>query len=268
MDRKTDILTIGYLAFLILLFLSGSISGIISEVLYLLAFILPFFAVMLQAKEKGRYTDLLSISKEKISFALPLIAPTVSLIIIVSFLTSLLIYAVTGKTNNVSLGDSFVLALLSHALMPAVFEEMLFRYLPMRLLSSHSKRGAIIISAIFFSLVHHNLFSIPYAFLAGVIFMAIDIACDSVVPSILIHFINNALSVSIVLYADNPAFAPTVYLIIGVLTLISICYVLRRRKVYAEALACAFDKGEGVKLTAGMLLFALLTLTLAVASLI
>ena len=269
MKKKISYLSISYTLFLILLFLSGALSGIISEVVYLLAFALPIALALYLAREgRAEWGQYLSISGEGARKILPLVAPTVSVIILISYLTSLLIFAISGKVNNVDVGDSFIMALISHALVPAILEEALFRYLPMRLLAPHSRRGAIILSAFFFSLVHHDLFSIPYAFVAGVIFMAVDLATDSVSPSVIIHFVNNALSVGILVFADNPAFAPAIYIILGILTVASLCLIFVRRKQYCKMISVAFDKGEGVKFTTEAFIFAGLTLSLAVISLI
>ncbi len=269
MKKKLNILTVSYLLFLILLFLSGSTFGILSEVIYLLAFVLPFALALYRTREERvPRASYLTLNSEKISFTLPIIAPTVSVVMLISLLTSLLIFALTGKGNTVDVGDSFFAALLSHALLPAVLEEMLFRYLPMRLLAQHSKRGAVIASAFFFALVHHDLYTIPYSFIAGVIFMTVDIVTDSVIPSVIIHFINNAVSVGLLIYASNSAFAPVIYIILGILTIISICFIFVRKKSYLEKLSLSFDKGEGFKITTEMLIFAGLTLSLAVLSLI
>ena len=269
MSKKTNILTMTYIGFLALIFLSSALGGILSAVVYFAAFVLPLAISLWFCKNEGREEkSYLTIDKASFKKTLPVIFPTVSLIIIVSVLTSVIIYVTTGRTNSVDVGNSFVPALLRHALLPAILEEALFRYLPLRLLAPHSRRGAVIISAFFFALVHHDLFSIPYAFIAGVVFMAVDLAVDSIIPSVIIHFINNALSVGLLVFGDNPAFAPTIYTILAVLTLISAILIYRKREVYRDMLSSAFDKGEGVKITTEMILFAGLALTIAVISLL
>ena len=268
MKKNIAVLSLAYTMLLTLLVLSGAFSGIWSELIYWLAFILPFAYATFRARgQSGTDKSYLTIVSSDAKASLPVIAPTVSLVMLVSYLTSLLIFAVTGKTNQVDIGDSLVLALLSHALVPAVLEEMLFRYLPMRLLAPYSKRGAIVISAIFFALVHHSLFSIPYAFVAGVIFMAVDLASDSVIPSVLIHFINNALSVGLILYSDNPAFAPIIYCIVGVLTVISVVIIIAKRKEYLAKINYAFEKGEKTVIIPEMIIFAIFALSIAAISL-
>lgn len=267
MKKKLNILTVAYLLFLVLLFLSGLTFGVLSEAVYYLAFIVPIGICLYLTREEGvEWKKHLTLDKDAVMLSWPLVFPTVALIMIVSFLTSLLIYSLTGKTSSVDLGDSYLLALLTHALIPAILEEALFRYLPLRLLASHSPRCAIIVSAFFFALVHGDLFVIPYAFIAGIVLMSIALATDSIIPSMIIHFINNALSVS--LYFIYFPIDFIVYIWIGLLALVSVITVWRNREEYEIPLMLITEKGEGVKFTPQMILFALLTLAIAVINLI
>ena len=92
---------------------------------------------------------------------------------------------------EVVLEGGFFEAALRYALLTAVLEELIFRYLPMRLLAHRSPRAALLLSSLFFSLVHCDLFQMPYALFAGAVFMILDLAANSVIPSLVIHFLNN-----------------------------------------------------------------------------
>ncbi len=268
MRRNLTILTASYTLFLLLLFLSGSFVGLLSDVIYYLSFIIPIaISLLITRKELGDGREYLTIDRDGISLAWPVIFPTVSATMLISYLTSLVIFAVTGKTNYVDLGDSYILALLNHALLPAILEEALFRYLPMKLLAPYSKRGAIFISAFFFALVHHNLFTIPYAFFSGVVFMALALATESVIPTIILHFINNAISVTFGFIQYDGA-ALMLYIWVGLMTLMSAIVIYRKREDYWLAILMINDKGEGVRFTHEMLLFAALTLIIAIMVLI
>jgi membrane protease YdiL (CAAX protease family) len=268
MQRKTSILTFSYTSFLILLFLSGSLTGIFSEIVYYLAFAFPIAISLYLTRGDGvEKTKYLTIDDVGVKRFLPLIFPTISAIIIISIVTSILIYNLSGKTNDVDVGDSLIIALLTHALLPAVLEEAIFRYLPMRLLAPHSPRAAIIISAFFFSLAHADLFTIPYALVAGVLLMLIDLMTDSVVPSVVIHFINNALSVSMI-FMEATFAVFLLYTWIMVATILSLIVLYNNREDYEDVLVVATFKGEGVKFTPGMILFAALTLAIAIMNLL
>lgn len=269
MQRKTSILTFCYSLFLIMLFLSGSLSGILSDLIYYLAFILPIgISLYLTRFDCGDWKKYLTIDRDGVKRFLPLIFPTISAIILVSIVTSLLIYNLSGKTNDIDVGNSLIVALLTHALLPAVLEEVIFRFLPIKLLAPHSPRAAIIISAFFFSLAHADLFTIPYALVAGVMLMLVDLVCDSIIPSIVIHFINNALSVLMLFMEDGPFSISGIYVIIILLTVISAIILWETKEDYEDALILATNKGEGVKLTLGMGLFAALTLAVAIINLL
>ena len=275
MERKINYLSICYTLFLILLLLSGRLSGIFSEVVYFLAFLLPILLGLLldkrTAAEDKRTTvedkSLLTISKADLKVTLPLIVPTVLLIMLVSVVTSAIIVAITGAKNQVDVGNSIVTALISHALVPAILEEALFRYLPMKLLLDESKRLTVITSALFFALAHHNLFSIPYAFIAGIIFMAIDVGAKSVIPSVILHFVNNAVSVGMLVYADNKAFTPTLMTLLCILLVISLIFIVKNKEMYLKEFKSVIKKDRNLPYTTPLVIFTLICLFIAVISL-
>lgn len=236
MRRNIGLLFSAYLIFLILISISGSVSGVLARAMYYSAFILPIaFILLITAKDKVNPLDYLKVNKDMLKLSAPLIFPTVSIVIIISFVTALIVFAITGKQNAVNVGSSYPLALIKHALLPALLEEMLFRYLPMRLVAPYSKRNAIIISSVVFALIHMDIFSIPYAFFAGVVFILLSIATDSVIPSIIIHFINNAISVTVV-FVNRGEASLAIYLSVGLLALISVIFIVIKRKEYKASI--------------------------------
>ena len=159
---------------------------------------------------------------------LPLIAPTVLLIFLISVLTSLIMTAL-GATDSVEIAENPWLALLLHAVLPAVLEEILFRYIPLKLMLPYSPKWAVILSALFFSLIHVNLFQIPYAFAAGVIFALVNIMTGSIIPSILLHFSNNAISVVYMMHAVPDGVLLFYILLVGAAAASAAVIALRRR---------------------------------------
>ena len=135
--------TVAFVAVLDMMFvlglsLSGMISGFLSSVVYIIAFILPLAVGFKVSKEYNNDTDFLHFKgAERV---LPFIAPTLLLIMGAAYLTSMVVTAATGRTNDVDLGTNVLLAVLYHALAPALLEEALFRYLPLRLMK---KEGVI-----------------------------------------------------------------------------------------------------------------------------
>ena len=154
-------------------------------------------------------------------------------IILVSLLTSFLIGLIFGAQNSVYLGDNLPIAILSHAILPAILEEALYRYLPMRLWGRDRDATLVVISSLFFALVHRDFFVIPYAFLAGALFMIMNIITDSVWPSVILHAVNNTLSVIWIFYSQSSVFALAFYLSLVILSAISLIFIFKKRGEYA-----------------------------------
>lgn len=86
---------------------------------------------------------------------------------------------------------------LSTAVVPALIEEMALRGIIMQTLRRYGDMFAIICSALIFGLMHCNLMQIPFAFIAGVAIGYAVIVTESVWTGVIIHFLNNAFSVTV-----------------------------------------------------------------------
>ena len=263
MERKIGILSLSYLVFLALLLASGMLSGAYGYAVYFLAFLIPFAICIIHIKkDKEAAASHLGFGKRALCHTLVLSAPSVALIMAISAVTSMIVFALTEKTNDVDVGSSLVLALISHAIVPAVMEEGLFRYLPMRLLSAHSKRVTVLVSAFFFSLIHHSVFSFFYAFVAGVIFMSVDLALNSIWPSVIIHIVNNAVSVLLMF-----GFGAAVYPCIFALCAISIAVIVLKRAEYKKLFSPLLACGEKFRITSELAVFTVVNLLIAIVAL-
>lgn len=104
-------------------------------------------------------------------------------------------------------GGEIVLALLVIAVFPALFEETLFR----GVILNTCEQGAGSVRTIFivgfcFSLFHTSLDQTVYQFIAGCIFAFVAIRSRSILPGIMMHFINNALVIILAVcgfYGEN-----------------------------------------------------------------
>lgn len=100
---------------------------------------------------------------------------------------------VPSSTDYSSIGVLFKeLALV--ALLPAVFEELTHRGL---IYAGYRECGwkFVIISAIYFSLMHQNIVQTGYTFFAGITMALAMYYTGSIFPGIFMHFLNNAVSV-------------------------------------------------------------------------
>lgn len=83
------------------------------------------------------------------------------------------------------------------ALLPALAEEFAMRGVVMQSLQRWGDWFAMTMSALVFALMHGNMVQAPFAFLAGLILGYAVIRTGSLWTGILIHFINNAFSVTL-----------------------------------------------------------------------
>lgn len=91
-------------------------------------------------------------------------------------------------------GGLVVPALLVIAVMPAIFEEALFRGVILNACESGvGTVRTVFIVGFAFSLFHASAEQTVYQFLAGCVFAFVAIRSGSILPSVLMHFINNAI---------------------------------------------------------------------------
>lgn len=263
---KIKVLTLSYLIFVLALVLSGTIGdGIGSDVVYLLAFVLPIMICEVVLLGMGEWdAPRLSVSGEGWLLSLTLIAPFILITSLISLGTSSLIYALFGTSQSVELDGSVALNVLSHALVPAVLEEMLFRYLPSRMMRDYRGWVTVLVSALAFSVAHVSVYSIPYAFVAGCILMGVTLASGSALPAIFVHFINNLCSVLLMTYGGVEDFKIWYYVIICLLFAISLAVILIFRNKFIGALQRALASGERAEFPRTTLFYILPVLLVAV----
>ena len=183
----------------------------------------------------------LEFSGKTFVYLIPLVIPTLGVVFLTSWLTSVVLTPFYWQSVSAPEG-SFLYQLMLYAIAPAILEEAVFRYLPMKLFAPYSKRGAIVVSSIYFAFFHMDFSKIPYAFFAGVIFMLINLAFGSIWPSVLLHLINNFSSL---LWMRAEGRLAVIYvLILAFLSLFSLVaiFIMRRRYIH---LACSVLRKSG-----------------------
>ncbi len=97
--------------------------------------------------------------------------------------------AVTGLWGN-------VIYFVAVAIVPPIIEEFLFRGAILgSLRQKHGDALAVIISAVLFGLMHGNFIQTPVTFLTGLVLGYLTVKTDSMIPAIILHFVNNAWAV-------------------------------------------------------------------------
>lgn len=83
------------------------------------------------------------------------------------------------------------------AVVPPLVEEMLFRGLLLQSLRRYGDGFAVFASALAFGLYHGNFIQMVFAFLCGIVMGLVAVRTNSLLPSILIHFLNNSIAFSV-----------------------------------------------------------------------
>ena len=105
-------------------------------------------------------------------------------------------YEVLMQIMEQMIGGPFWSSFLLTAIFAPIFEEWLCRGMILRGLLSKMKPGwAIVISALFFALIHMNPWQALNAFIIGVIMGYVYYKSGSLLLTMLIHFVNNGTAV-------------------------------------------------------------------------
>ena len=120
------------------------------------------------------------------------------------------------------------------AILPAIFEELLFRKV---MLDGAKKYGivfGIVFTAIMFGLIHMNIPQAVNAVCIGIVFAYLTIKTGSIIPAMILHCINNGTQVLLLINESN-AFMTNVisyvYIAIAILGAIVLLFnLLKNRK--------------------------------------
>ncbi len=88
-----------------------------------------------------------------------------------------------------------IVNLIITAVLPGICEEVAHRGLLLKGLLPLGAKKAILYSALFFGLLHLNIEQFFYATLIGLLVGYVTLRCENIIPAMIIHFMNNALSV-------------------------------------------------------------------------
>ena len=108
-----------------------------------------------------------------------------------------------------------VLNIIIVAVAPAILEELLFRGYVLQSLRVAGDRNALLISSFLFGLMHGTIQQIPFAFLLGLVFGYIVLKTGDIRTSMVLHFLNNGISVVLEFISMNKpeSFGNTLYMI-------------------------------------------------------
>lgn len=133
-------------------------------------------------------------------------------------------------------------ALIVFAVVPAIVEEFAFRGIVLGAFKKFGDVPAILASAFLFSLIHGNFVQIPFAFLMGICLGIVVVITKSIWTAVLIHFINNSISV----LADycSAAIIGTILIILVIASIASFAILVRKSAFEFQDVPSCFSKGQ------------------------
>lgn len=115
-------------------------------------------------------------------------------------------FAWEAQVSGISGGAvSVILSVVRYVVLPAVAEELLFRGALLRTLMPAGKRGAVIVTAVMFTLFHSSAAQWPGTLLIALVMTYTAAVTGSVIPSTVMHLMNNAFALIIVSYPSGGA---------------------------------------------------------------
>lgn len=189
---------------------------------YLLPMLLAFIPIVLLVRIPLKVA--LPFKRTPIAVATPAAMATLGCSTIAVFIASFLLslFQSSGLEYDVPQPDvpqtivGKLMYLFIISVLPAVFEEFLFRGYILQSLRRFGDVFAIIISSLIFALFHGNFAQLPNAFVMGVAFAFIAVRTGSLATGMVIHFINN----SVIAVLDIFLFSNLDEMTSGMLTLI------------------------------------------------
>ena len=157
------------------------------------------------------------------------IASFIMLYPIITCIDNLLIYhgvKISELSYDLSTKNYFI-SLISLVVLPAVCEELLFRGIIFRGLKQGGKTFSIIITGIMFSIFHMSITQSVYPLLMGILLSLVMYQEDNIYYPILIHIINNFLSLTLSYFGISLVFNHWTYILLAcVLAIVFITLVL------------------------------------------
>lgn len=167
----------------------------------IIIFTVPF--ILVTKIYRYRISDLISFGKPKQKTFLPLFFIGIAICAFSNIASSMAgyLFEKMGVRYKVVYAENpqgifgLLLSLLATVVVPALVEEFACRGIVLGLIRKFGDTFAILISSLFFGLMHSNFEQIPFAFFVGVALAFVTIKSGSIWLAVLIHAFNNSISV-------------------------------------------------------------------------
>ena len=136
---------------------------------------------------------------------------------------------ISTPTIEINSFGNYLISLVSLAVIPAICEELLFRGVLVNCLKHKGPMFAVVFSSIMFAIFHFSPLQLIYPICFGLILGIVYLRTDNIIFPILLHFINNALSISIQYFSNSSGVFThsTFMLIYAIVTLVIWIFIIR-----------------------------------------
>jgi membrane protease YdiL (CAAX protease family) len=172
-----------------------------SGVMYCAVFLLPvlLFRLVSLGKPTVPMQTELRLSGDTLLYLFSGIAVITGAAYLNGYLVSIFDYGTFSEevlwAQSTSANYQLILAFLTTAVIPAFVEEFLFRGLILSHLRPFGTTTAVVASALLFGMMHQNVEQLLYTTVAGLVLGYVYVKTESLWPCILMHFVNNFISV-------------------------------------------------------------------------
>lgn len=145
------------------------------------------------------------------------------------FVKILKLIHIKSAMPNFNCGDtalSIFLSIIGLAVVPAIAEEFVFRGAILNLLKPYGEKFAILASSLLFGLLHGNVEQFVFAFLTGLYFAYVAYKTESIIPGVIMHFLNNFSSLVCTLFKSNEKISSVLSIFFIVLGIIGFIVLL------------------------------------------
>ncbi len=227
----------------------------------ILATIIPLIICSVLSKDKIK--NIINLKKIKISYLFPVVFVGMAVSMVANFASDILAtnFSLFNLKNTVSFSNQtnstkdVIIYIISTAIIPAICEELIFRGVFLGILRKYGDCFAIIASSLVFAGIHGNISQIPFTFIFGLILAFSVCKTNSILPAIIIHFINNLYSVIMDIIRTSEIFTDNIYvsvyyLIIALfctLGIISFIFLIVNNKLFFQSTDYAVDISISLK---------------------
>ena len=109
----------------------------------------------------------------------------------------------SSLTYELNSPSNYIISLISLAVIPAICEELIFRGVILNSLRHKGHNFAIIFSSVIFAMFHFSPSQLIYPICFGLILAIVYLRTNNILFPMILHFINNALSLSIQYFSTS-----------------------------------------------------------------